>query len=241
MIAASAIDVCTEYNLPLAVEDFVPVILAGAAFVILAGAVRARIPRAYGIALAGGLLVTLGGLAKATWKTLVASGCWDYPILENLLFPCIAGGFAAVAWAAMSMVKGREVSPWPYVLFPAAAGIGAAWMSISSGSYENWPLLIAAAVGASVLGITLAVAAFKAGKTSVGVLLVIYTVGTNCLPPLAAQPDQSLELQWGEQLTNSAVQLCFLLSALWLREHFTRLGPASTRTAAADDTTGVTA
>lgn len=232
MLAARGVDVCTEYNLALAIEDFVPVILAGAAFVILAGAVRARVPRAYSVALVGGLVVTFGGLSKATWKTLVASGCWEYPILENLLFPCIAAGFAAVAWAAMSMVKGREVSPWPYVAFPAAAGIGAAWMSLSSGSYENWPLLIAAALGASVLSITLAVAAFRAGKRSVGLLFVVYVIGTNCLPPLAAQPRQSLEVQWAEQLTNSAIQLCFLLGALWMREQMTTLAAAE---AATDD------
>jgi hypothetical protein len=119
------------------------------------------------------------------------------------------------------MAKGREVVAWPFVLFPLAAGVGSAWMSVSAGEYKNWPLLIAAAVGASVLGVTLAVVAFRARKWSVGVLLVVYTLGTNILPPLAAQPRQSLQLQWAEQLTNSAVQLCFLLAALWLREHMT--------------------
>ncbi len=218
----AAIDVCTEYKVPLAIEDFVPVILAGAALVVLAGAVRVRVQRAYGVALAGGLVVTLGGLGKAVWKLLVASDCRVYPLLENLLFPCLALGFAAVAWAAMSMVKGRAVAPWFYVAFPFAAGVGSAWMSMSAGTYQNWPLLIAAAVGASVLGITLAVAAFRAGKKSVGYLFVVYTLGTNILPPLAAQPDQSAALQWGEQLTNSAVQLCFLLGALWMRDHMTR-------------------
>ncbi|TYL46034.1 hypothetical protein FXB39_15090 [Nocardioides sp. BGMRC 2183] len=238
MVATSrGVDVCVEYDVALAVEDFVPVILAGAAFVVLAGAVRRGAPAAYPVVLAGGLLVTLGGLAKATWKLLVATGCRDYPILENLLFPCLALGFAATAWGAMCLLKGRQVSPWPYLLFPAAAGVGAVWMSMAAGEYRNWPLLIAAAVGASVMGIALAVLAFGAHKPSVGVLFVIYTLGTNVLPPLAAQPEQSLELQWAEQLTNSAVQLCFLLGALWVRDRVST--PRSSQPA--DDEAGVPA
>ena len=238
MLPARGVDVCTEYNVALAVEDFVPCVLALAAMVVLAQAVRARVPSAYPVALAGGLLASLGGFAKATWKLLVATGCWEYPWLESLLFPCLSFGFAAVAWAVLSAYRGRPVSPTGFVLFPLAAGVGSAWMSISAGQYENWPLLIASAVGATFLGITLCVIAFKAGKASVGVLFVIYTLGTNILPPLAAQPKQSLELQWAEQLTNSAVQLCFLLGALWLRE---RWSAAQADAEASNETTGVTA
>ncbi|MBM9459181.1 hypothetical protein JK386_04650 [Nocardioides sp. zg-536] len=236
-VLAASIDVCTEYDVALAVEDFVPCLLALSAFVVLAGAVRARVPSAYPVALLGGLLVSAGGFGKAIWKLLVATGCWEYPWLESLLFPCLAFGFAAVAWAVLSAVRGRKVSPLGFVLFPLAAGIGAAWMSISAGEYRNWPLLIAAAVGASFLGITLCVAAFRGGKPSVGVLFIVYTLGTNILPPLAAQPEQSLELQWAEQLTNSCVQLCFLLGALWLREHMNRPAP----TTSAGEKTGVPA
>lgn len=226
MLAARGVDVCAEYGVALAVEDFVPCVLALAALVVLAQAVRARVPVAYRVALIGGLVVSLGGLSKATWKLLVATGCWEYPWLEALLFPCLAFGFAAVSWAVLSAVKGRAVSPLWFVLFPLAAGVGAAWMSISAGEYQNWPLLIASAVGATFLGVTLAVTAFRAGKWSVGVLFVVYILGTNILPPLAAQPRQSAELQWAEQLTNSAVQLCFLLGALWLREHMTNKAAA---------------
>ncbi|WP_122816840.1 hypothetical protein [Nocardioides pantholopis] len=240
MLAAQAIDVCAEYDVALAVEDFVPCVLALAALIVLARAVRIRVPRAYRVALLGGLVISAGGFGKATWKLLVATGCWEYPWLEALLFPCLSFGFAAVAWAVLSAVKGREVKPLWFVLFPLAAGVGSAWMSISAGEYQNWPLLIGAAVGATFLGITLAVTAFKAGKPSVGALFVFYTLGTNVLPPLAAQPNQSAELQWAEQLTNSAVQLCFLLGALWLREHLTTKA-AHAGLAAAEKQTGVTA
>lgn len=234
-LVARGVDACTEYNVALATEDFVPVLLAGAAFIVLALAVRMRLPRAFPVALVGGIVITAGGFCKALWKILVATGCWEHPILENLLFPCLAFGFSAVAWTTYSLLKGREANPWPFVAFPLAAGLGAGWMSWSAGEYQNWPLLIAAAVAACVMAISLAVIAFRAGKKSVGWLLVVYTLGTNILPPLAAQPKQSLEVQWAEQLTNTMVQLCFLLSALWLREHLKQ--PAAEPAAA--ETTGV--
>lgn len=238
MVTSRGVDVCTEYNVVLAIEDFVPCLLALAAFLVLAQAVRLRLPSAFPVALAGGIAISLGGLGKATWKLLVSTGCWEYPWLEALLFPCLAVGFAAVAWAVIGASRGRAVTPWPFVLFPFAAGVGAAWMSISAGEYTNWPLLIASAVGATVLGVTLARIAFKSGRPTVGTLFVVYLLGTNFLPPLAAQPKQSLELQWAEQLTNSGVQLCFLLGALWLREQMTtsKAGPV-----AASNTTGALA
>lgn len=234
MLATSTIDVCEEYGVALAVEDFVPCVLALSALVILALTVRVRVPRAFPVALVGAIVVSAGGLGKATWKLLVATGCWEYPILEQLLFPALGFGFAALAWGLLSARQGRGITGWPFAAFPVAAGIGALWMG------DTWPLLIAAAVGATVLGVTAAVIAFKAGKPAVGWLFVFYTLGTNVLPPLAAQPNQSAELQWAEQLTNSVVQLCFLLGALWLREHFTRL-EASTTADDADEKAGANA
>lgn len=226
-----AIDPCTEYNVALAIEDFVPVVLAGAALLFIAQACGRRMPSTWPVALAGAVAVTVGGLGKAVWKILVATGCWRYDILADLLFPLLAFGFSALAWSLLSAYRGRNVLGWLFAAFPVAASVGALWMQ------DTWPLLIAAAVGASALGITASVIAFRAGKRSVGVLFIVYVLGTNILPPLAARPNQSLELQWAEQLTNSTVQLCCLLGALWLRDHFT----ARASTSATSEKTGTPA
>ena len=96
-----AVDPCTEYGLALAAEDFVPVLLAGIGSVVLAAAAGRSLPSVRVPALLAGALVTLGGLAKAVWKLLVAAEpCRDYPVLEHLLFPCLAFGFAGIAWAS---------------------------------------------------------------------------------------------------------------------------------------------
>jgi len=206
-----AIDPCTEYGLALAAEDFVPVLLAGVGSVVLALAAGRSVPQVRLPALIAGGLVTLGGLTKAVWKLLVAAEpCRNIELLEQLLFPCLAFGFAGIAWALVSVRRERP-APWPpFLVVPVLAAAAALVVG------GTWPLLIAAAIGAvtvGVLGILLA----RQRRDRFGVVLFsVYIVGTLVLPPLAGLPDQSEGLQWIEQLTNSVVQLCFLLGAIGL-------------------------
>lgn len=192
------IDPCTEYGVALAIEDFVPVILAGAGLI----AFSKIVPRP-ALAILGGILVFAGGLGKATWKLLVAmEPCRQYDILEQLLFPCLAFGFALVLWAFI----GRS----------AALGVPLAAAGAALAVDAMWPMLIAAAVGAIALGVTAAERGRRAGDWRTTALFLVYIVGTLVLPPLAAQPEQAQWLQWIEQLTNTVVQGCFLLGALRL-------------------------
>jgi hypothetical protein len=206
-----AVDPCTEYGLALALEDFVPVVLAGAGTVVLGLAAGRALPSVRVPALLAGALVTLGGLAKATWKLLVAAEpCRDYPVLYHTLFPCLAFGFAGIAWALLGVRRGRP-APWaPFLTLPVLAGVAAVALR------DTWPLLVVSAVAAVTVGV-LAIGLSVRGRDRLGALLfVVYIAGTLVLPPLAARPNQSEALQWGEQVTNSLVQLCFLLGSLRL-------------------------
>ncbi len=206
-----AIDPCTEYGLALAVEDFVPVLLAGAGTVVLALAAGRRLPAVRVPALLAGALVTLGGLAKAVWKLLVAAEpCRNYPILENLLFPCLAFGFAGIACALAGVLRGKQV-PWlPFLVLPIAASV----LALVVG--DTWPLLVVAAIGAVLVGVLGIRISLREGFPLGAGLFGFYIVGTLVLPPLAARPHQTETLQWFEQGTNSLVQLCFLLGAIGL-------------------------
>lgn len=194
-----AIDPCTEYGLALAIEDFVPCVLAGAGLMVFAR--RTSHPM---LATIGGLLVLVGGLSKATWKTLVAAEpCRNYELLEQVLFPCLSFGFALVLVAFL----GKR---W-LLAIPAVAGVAA--LAVQA----MWPCLIAAAIGAVTLGVAASRRAARDGDRVGAALFVVYVVGTLVLPPLAGRPDQSEGLQWIEQLTNTGVQGAFLLGALRLR------------------------
>lgn len=209
-----AVDPCTEYGLALAVEDFVPVVLAGAGVIALATAAGRRVPVVRVPALAGGLLVLAGGLSKAVWKTLVAGEpCRNVEILEQVLFPCLAFGFAVLGWAVVSMRKDDRVSPVPYVVVPVLGAVAAL------ATHSMGPLLGVAAVAALWMALNAATHARVLGLHAVAGLFVGYLLGTLLLPPLAARPDQSEALQWIEQGTNTVVQLCFLLGSLALLRH----------------------
>ena len=211
-----AVDPCTEYGLALALEDFVPVLLAGAGTVVLGQAAGRVLPAVRVPALLAGALVTLGGFCKALWKTLVAAEpCRNYPVLENMLFPCLAFGFVGIACALVGVWRGKQVPWWPFLVVPGAGAVAALAVG------DTWPLLIVSAIGAvfvGVLGIRLSLRyGFRAGA----VFYVVYIVGTLVLPPLAARPHQSEEVQWMEQATNTVVQLCFLLGAIGIRKRVT--------------------
>lgn len=194
-----AIDPCTEYGLALAIEDFVPCVLAGAGLMVFARKTSNPV-----LATVGGVLVLIGGLSKATWKTLVAAEpCRNYELLEQVLFPCLAVGFALVLVAFL----GKR---W-IIAIPAVAAVAA--LAVQA----MWPMLIAAAISAVTLGVSASRRASRDGDRVAALLFVVYVVGTLVLPPLAGRPDQSEGLQWIEQLTNTLVQGSFLLGALRLR------------------------
>ncbi|WP_300678057.1 hypothetical protein [Nocardioides sp.] len=206
-----AVDPCTEYSLGLAAYDFVPVILAGVGTVVLAVMTGRQLPALRRGALVAGACVTLGGLAKAVWKLLVAAEpCRNYPFLENMLFPCLAFGFAGIAWALVGGRRTTTVPWWPFLGLPI---LGAA---ASIAVWDTWPLLIVSAIGAVVVGVLCTQLALDHDDRWGALLFVVYIVGTLVLPPLAGRPEQSAQVQWMEEITNSAVQLCFVLGALRL-------------------------
>lgn len=211
-----AIDPCVEYGLALAIEDFVPVVLAGAGLLVLANALGKSLPAVRAGALLGGVVVTLGGLGKAVWKLLVAGPCIEIPILEQLLFPCLAIGFSALAWALASVYVGRVVSWVPFALVPF---VGAC---ISGAARNLTPMLAIAALSAVAVGAMASMLAARHRDQLGRWLFIVYLVGTLVLPPLAARPHQTAALQWAEQLTNTGVQLCFLVGALRLSRRLPR-------------------
>jgi hypothetical protein len=226
------IDPCTEYGLALAIEDFVPVVLAGVGAITLARAVGLRVPVLRTPALLGAAVMTAGGACKATWKLLVASEpCRDLPILEDLLFPFLAVGFALLAWTVTSLRKGVVASPIPYAV-GLAVGAGAAVALGSSG-----PLIAVTAIGSLLMGLNAATYARIAGLGFAAALMTAYLAGTLVLPSLAARDVQSEGVQWAAQITNSFVQLFLLVAAVLILRHLRSVGtPAAT---SSDQTTGV--
>ncbi|WP_175401141.1 hypothetical protein WDY80_01510 [Gordonia hongkongensis] len=184
-----------QVSVPLALFDYVPVVL---------GAVGAfLVARRLGAALAyiGAAMIFAGGFAKATEKLLSATGIADIPRLADALFPVMGCGFlllAASAWGVRNIALAAPVV--------GAAAIGVAVPDIA-GRY-----LVGVIVGATALYAALARDAWRDRDVTTVAFLVVCLVGTYTLGPLAGQ-EQTVALQWVEQSINTFSQGAFAVAA----------------------------
>lgn len=214
------VDVCTEYTSGLALEDFVPVVLAAAGCFFLAEAAGRSVPAVRRPALVGAALIILGGLCKATWKLLVTlTPCHDVALLQQLLFPLLSAGFAIVGWAVLSGRAGAVAGRWPWLVVLGIAWVGA----IASRTMK--PLLGATAILAVATAVIALMWAVRIPDRLAVALFVVYIVGSLVLPPLGSQPNQSLDVQWIEQLVNTLCQASFVVGAYLLMRGRSRAIP----------------
>ncbi|GAB2680291.1 hypothetical protein [Nocardia goodfellowii] len=193
-----------EYPISLAVEDFAPVLLTVAGVLVL----RNVFPARRGI-LAAAALLGAGGFAKATAKLIAAAGGPDLPWLRNLLFPLLTLGFAVLAWVVVGSRAGR-IPPWLGFLVPGltlACALGAVL------ARDPLPMLVSTTVFATLTGGQLILLARARGDAIAAGLFGTQLLVFFLLGPLASRPDQTVALQWAEQLCNTAAQAAFLVAA----------------------------
>lgn len=188
-----------DYPVILALEDFVPVLLAFGGFWLLGS------PSAVGRS--GAVLIGLGGLAKSGWKLLSAAWGMNLPWLEAALFPLMAAG-ALLVLSAMHLRMGWRL--WPYPLI----GVG---VLVTAGITRSLqPVFICATAAVTLISVLGIVWAAKQRRWGAIALFVAGIAGVMALVPLRShESHETLAYQWMEQGINTTAQLCFLLAA-WL-------------------------
>ncbi|MGW1771409.1 hypothetical protein [Streptomyces sp. NPDC002104] len=211
-----------DYPLSLALEDFVPVILTGAAATLLIGPLRAHSASAGRTATAGAFLVFLGGLSKAAWKLLVALDGPDIHVLNKALFPCLSAGFLLLAHALLTLPAGGEREPQPVRRTPPLWGFGAAWAATGAAGLlltSTAPHMVLTIVAVTVCAVRLILLARSHGDSPAAAAGGLWITGMYVLGPLASRPDQSVALQWLEQSANTLTQGALVLLAWRLAKH----------------------
>ena len=201
-------------TVPLALYDFLPVLLAGVGSFALAGYVRRSVPSLHPAASTGAALVLVGGLAKATWKLVLAAGWGDWQVLETGLFVLLCPGFVLLAWCLLAAL-GRRLPVVLPALVVAAAEAGAL------AAQSTGPLLAVTVLAATTTGVLGVLAARRAGDTPAALLFCAQLVLAFALVPLAAPP-HTVGKQWLEEVLNTFGQGAFALAAVRLSR------PAST-------------
>ena len=96
-------------TIPMALMDFVPVLLFGAAWVILYRDLKNKLDLCSSILLPlGAVLVFAAGFCKAVWKLQTALGVPAVELFNKMMFPCQSIGFLLLAAGMLSLMYGKR-------------------------------------------------------------------------------------------------------------------------------------
>jgi hypothetical protein len=189
------------YPLPLALLDFVPnfAFAFGAWFLVKLAAEAGPRPARLLMA-AGTLLVFLGGTLRALWKLFFTLGLGDFVIIGNQQFVTSGIGFLLIMLALILLVRQARKTPTAPLLALAPWKI---------------PFLVLMIVSNLVAQGLLVWLAFRRRITLSGLLFVVSVVLTLAMSFFSSR-EQTLALQWIEEIVNSFCQASFGLACFWL-------------------------
>lgn len=212
---------CATYPLALAIEDVLPIVLAGVGYTWLARRAAFTVPAvAPAMKVATALLVVCSALAGpvrkvAAWLAATPICPPEYEVpYSGLQIPfvmALAPGFAILTWGIVSVLKGRRTAFWPY-LVPLALGVVGA---VAAGSRAI--LFGVGGLWAVALAVVCVVLARRERDVVAAALFVLYAIGTLVLPFLSSRGNVSDPvLQWTAQGVNTVTQGIFALAAFRL-------------------------
>ncbi len=186
-------------TVPMAIVDFIPVVLFFIAAVILQRDLYNKMVKgAYSLLAAGSIMVLLGGFYKALWKALYALKVCDFVALDQAFFPLQGPGFIlicmALAFVNLGSVKKSSSSMTARSSVPIL-GIVLPYTS-------NIIFIIMQVIGYGGICFFLARIAKKMKVRSAVVLFILAFVFVLAMGYLGAKFDDSSSMHWIAQLTN---------------------------------------
>jgi hypothetical protein len=211
------------YTLSLALEDFAPVIFSsvGLYFVSrMVGNVNARLGQ---MALIGFILVSVGGFLKAIWKLTMAATETRVNIVwfDKGMFIWMSAGFILLAFALWFMSEIHSGKRRPNRIWPGPAVVlGLSLVAILFTGFPDltvntWRFILLGVmtVGNVVLVVLLIQQARYNNLNTMAWLFLANIVIVFVLSGLARVSEQSIPLQWTEQLLNTFGQGAFAYGA----------------------------
>ena len=193
-----------DFSITMALVDYIPVILFGAAAVILQCDLYNKMQKyAFALFAAGTINVLCAGALKATYKLLYAAGVCDFEPLNAMFFPVQSIGFLLAGFGMTAMFCFKEhkrnvtlaVAP---VLF--------------KGTFLFVGLMVA---GLGCMSVGLCILAAKMKKKSVIALFVLAFVCSLCMGYLSSQDFAQASMNWIAEGVNVVGQGS-LLAGVWM-------------------------
>lgn len=198
-----------SYSLSLALFDFVPTLafLAGGFFLVKTAVICRG--RACGrMVMAGTLLVFLGGFLKAGWKLLYTLGVADVQWMSQYQFVWSSVGFLGLCVAVIYMVRRSRRAAGPPLL------------AILPWKIPFLFLMTVASLGAEGI---LSYIAFKRKEWTAAAGFVVGVLGLLAMGSLASA-EQTVTMQWIEEIVNATGQIGFMAGSILLHRSFKRYG-----------------
>lgn len=192
------------YPLTLALLDFVPVafFFIGAIFLVRI-AIQMCGLRCGRLALAGSLLVFMGGFLKAIWKLLFTIDVGDFKILSESQFPLLAPGFLILLIVVVVIARGERMEERKNAVLMLAI--------------STWkiPLLIIMTLASMGVQGILTFLAFRRNAKLAAVGFIVAFISLVSMGALASG-EQSLAMQWTAQSVNTVGQMGFMIGTIKL-------------------------
>ena len=195
------------YSVPMALTDFVPVFLFGAAAVLLQRDLYSRMVKgAYALFAAGTIDVVIAGFLKALYKLLYALSVCDFQPLSQMFFPVQAIGFLMAGCGALYIGarKGKGEKA-----FAAAA------LPVYKGTFIFVGLMVA---GVGMMDFGLIRTAGKMKKPLAVILLAVSFVFILGMGYLSSKDFSRSSMNWAAELVNIIGQACLFFAVLILHK-----------------------
>lgn len=246
-------DKLVEYTIPMALEDFLPVLLSVIGLYFLSRMVSHMDKDSGRMAYLGTALVAVGGFSKALWKLIMAltiannggslllaedamkNTAGQVAWLDNNLFLFMAPGFTLLAfalWYGQKKMYGGQRPPnvWlvPGIISLAAVG-AAVFLGVSREGRAWFFVLLAVTTVANFAVSGLAIRQCRRQNlTALAGLFALNVFAILMLQGMARVPDQSIPLQWTQQIINTLSNGAFAFAAYKLgQDTAVRLGVVS--------------
>jgi hypothetical protein len=191
-----------EFSVPMALVDFVPVVLFGISGVLMQRDLYNKMPKyAFACFAAGTINIFMAGFLKALWKLLYALGACDFHVLNTMFLPTQSLGFLLAGLGILIMMGQKK---------KAALAVAP---PLFSGTFLF--------VGMMVLGLgaicgSLSALAVRMKKKALVLVFLLCFVCYMAMGYLASRDGSSAAMNWIEQGVNSLGQLLLFSGVLSL-------------------------
>ena len=191
-----------EFTIPMALVDFVPVLLFAIAAILLQRDLYNKMSKgAFALFAAGTIDVIAAGALKALYKLLYAADVCDFTPLNAMFFPVQSIGFLLAGIGILAMLVHKQGETLPAVVTAPAA---------FSGTFVFVTLMVA---GLGCMDFGLCTIAKKLKKPAAIALLCVSFVLCLGMGYLSSKTFENASMNWIAEGVNVCGQLCFLLAA----------------------------